>query len=44
MLVTDAAAAAAGLATDGLERRHLDLRGKAQATDVFVVTAGPIRP
>ena len=44
MLVTDAAAAAAGLATDGLERRHLDLRGRAQSTDAFVVTPGPIRP
>jgi adenylate cyclase len=37
LLVTDAAATAAGLATNGLERRRLELRGRAQAADVFVV-------
>ena len=42
ILVTDSAARAAGVATDEgprrPERRHLDLRGKTEATDVFVLT------
>jgi adenylate cyclase len=42
ILVTESAARAAGVATDDgpgrLERRRLDLRGKTEATDVFVVT------
>ena len=42
ILVTEAAARAAGVASGGppggLERRRLDLRGKARATDVFVLT------
>jgi adenylate cyclase len=38
VLVTDAAARAAGMATtDALERRRLDLRGKSEATDVLVL-------
>ena len=39
MLVTAAAAATAGLGPGGLERRSLALKGKSEATDVFVVTA-----
>ena len=39
ILVTDATAHAAGSdPTDRLERRRLDLRGKSEATDVFVLT------
>ena len=39
ILVTDATARAAGSgSTDRLERRRLDLRGKSEATDVFVLT------
>jgi adenylate cyclase len=39
ILVTDAAARAGGLGSaETLERRRLDLRGKAEATDVFVLT------
>jgi adenylate cyclase len=39
ILVTDATAHAAGSASsDRLERRRLDLRGKSEATDVFVLT------
>ncbi|MBA2633599.1 MAG: adenylate/guanylate cyclase domain-containing protein [Chloroflexi bacterium] len=39
ILVTEAAARAAGVAGDvGPERRRLDLRGKSEATDVFVLT------
>lgn len=45
ILVTEAAAAAAGLAqADAIargERRHLDLKGKAEATDVIVLTLAP---
>jgi adenylate cyclase len=40
LLVTEATAVAAGVATDGLERRSLDLRGKRAATEVVVLTAG----
>jgi adenylate cyclase len=42
LLVTEATAAASGLATSGLEHRALNLRGKSVATDVFVVTARSI--
>lgn len=50
ILVTEAAAHAAGVVLDGPaqlpERRRLELRGKAQSTDVFVLTLagrqGPI--
>jgi adenylate cyclase len=38
VLVTESAARAADLAVTGLERRHLELRGKTEATDVFVLT------
>jgi adenylate cyclase len=38
LLLTDAAATAAGYGTAGLERRALELRGKAEATEVSVVT------
>jgi adenylate cyclase len=38
ILVTDVAAGASGLDSTGLERRHLDLKGKRQATPVYVVT------
>jgi len=38
LLVTQAAARASALPADGLEHRHLDLRGKTAATDVIVVT------
>ena len=42
LLVTDAAARAAGLDLPVLERRQLDLRGKSAATDVVVLTVdGP---
>ena len=39
-LVTDAAAAASGFDTTALERRQLELKGKRDATPVFVVTVG----
>jgi adenylate cyclase len=39
VLVTVAAAAAAGLATSGLEHRSLDLKGKTEPVDVVVVRA-----
>jgi adenylate cyclase len=38
VLVTESAAQAAQLEIGALERRHLDLRGKSEATDVFVLT------
>jgi adenylate cyclase len=38
VLVTDAAARAAGLAETESERRRLDLRGKSEATAVYVLT------
>ena len=38
ILVTDSAVGAARLDDTGLERRHLDLRGKSEATDVLVLT------
>jgi adenylate cyclase len=40
LLVTEAAAQAAGIVTDGLEERRLDLRGKTETTAVVVLTAG----
>jgi adenylate cyclase len=39
ILVSDAAAAAGGLETDGLERRTLELRGREQGVDAWVATA-----
>lgn len=39
LLVTDAAANAASLAVEGLERRSLELRGTSQATLAYVVRA-----
>lgn len=41
LLVTEAAARAAGLSVGGLERRQLELRGKTEATNVVVVTVSP---
>jgi len=38
VLVSDSAARAAELPVEGLQRRHLDLRGKTEATDVYVLT------
>ncbi|MDQ6795363.1 MAG: adenylate/guanylate cyclase domain-containing protein [Chloroflexota bacterium] len=38
VLVTAVAAKAAALDTERLERRHLELKGKREATDVFVAT------
>ena len=39
ILATDAAVHAAGVSgLDGFERRHLDLRGKAETTDIYVLT------
>jgi adenylate cyclase len=38
VLVTESSAHAAGMSVTGIERRHLDLKGKTEATDVFVVT------
>jgi adenylate cyclase len=43
ILVTREAARASGLAVDGLERRELDLKGKAAAVSVFVVRVGQER-
>ena len=40
ILVTDAAAEAAGLATESLERRTLELRGRTQAIGAVVLGAG----
>lgn len=37
VLVTESAARASHLSVSGLERRHLDLRGKTEATDVLVI-------
>jgi adenylate cyclase len=39
LLVTEATAAAAQLAVDGLAHRHLELRGKTGGTDVYVIRA-----
>ena len=39
LLITEASAAAAGLALPGRERRRLDLKGKSEATDVLVLDA-----
>ncbi len=43
VLVTAAAARAAGLPTHGAERRHLELKGKLEPTDVVVLTVGGAR-
>ena len=40
ILVNERAAELASLATDGLERRQLDLKGKTSATAVYVLTSG----
>jgi len=40
ILVTSAAAVAAGLGPDGLERRRLELRGRAEPVDVVVLRPG----
>jgi len=41
ILCTNVAATAAALATDDLEHRRLNLRGKSEATDVVVVAEEP---
>jgi len=43
VLVTQAAATAASLPTDGLERRRLDLRGRAEPIEVVVLQTSPER-
>lgn len=40
ILITEAARADAGLATDGLESRHLQLKGRAEPVDVWVMRIG----
>jgi class 3 adenylate cyclase len=40
ILISTDAAAAAGLETDGLQRRSLELRGREQAVDAWVARAG----
>ncbi len=40
VLVTESTARASNLSVSGLQRRHLDLRGRTEATDVLVVTLG----
>ena len=39
VLATQAAADAAGPGVEGMERRHLELRGRSQAVDVLVLGA-----
>jgi adenylate cyclase len=39
-LVSVEAAAAAGLSRDGLEQRHLEVKGRTQPVDVLVLRAG----
>jgi adenylate cyclase len=41
LLMTERTAVAAGLTTDGLERRRLELRGKSAPSEVVVLTTGP---
>lgn len=41
ILVTERAAKLSGLATDGLERRHLELRGRSEPVDVYVLRGSP---
>jgi adenylate cyclase len=41
ILITEAARAGAGLATDGLESRHLELKGRTEPVDVWVMRIGP---
>jgi adenylate cyclase len=40
ILITEAARAAAGLATDGLEPRRLDLKGRSEPVDVWAMRIG----
>jgi adenylate cyclase len=40
ILVNERAAEMSGLATDGLEERHLDLKGKTTSTAVYVLASG----
>ena len=40
ILITEAARAGAGLATDGLESRHLELKGRTEPVDVWVMRIG----
>jgi adenylate cyclase len=40
ILITEAARADAGLATDGLESRHLELKGRKEPVDVWVMRIG----
>ena len=40
ILITEAARAEAGLTTDGLESRHLELKGRAEPVDVWVMRIG----
>jgi adenylate cyclase len=40
ILVTESAASAAGLRSEGLERRRLNLRGRSEATVTLVITPG----
>ena len=42
ILITERAAQAAGLSTDDLERRQLDLRGKSMPTNVVAMTIGTV--
>jgi adenylate cyclase len=41
ILITEAARAAAGLPTDGLEPRHLELKGRSAPVDVWLQRIGP---
>jgi class 3 adenylate cyclase len=41
ILVTDGAIASAGLSSDRLERRSLELKGKSEATHVHVLKVAP---
>jgi adenylate cyclase len=43
ILITEAARVASGLATDGLEQRHLELKGRSTPVDVWVMRVGPVR-
>jgi len=42
ILITEAARAASGLPTDGLEPRHLELKGRTTPVDVWVMRIGPV--
>lgn len=43
ILMTEATRAACGLPTDGLEPRHLELKGRSTPVDVWVMHVGPAR-